>query len=738
MNPSIHKKIKKYVLYISTVFFLVFGLHIGYTYLYDWAESIPEEWGTISEAIIWSFPHLNPLLPSNDHNAYINGLLYRSMLEYSTKSEWFESDLVSCSLEDLLYIECILENNLRWSDGSPITTEDIKATFNIISKTKVNPIIASLLENTVIETTEDSISFSNSNKDINFLHIFLQPILPASVIEELDSENIEGKFSEINGIYSWRFVLSNISQDETIGITKITFWKNEQYFWNPLFINFLILNLFRDEAHFLKNKNSFNIFNDKSTIVGESIPRLKKYPYTLSQFVWVFFNTETLAWELRPILSSAIEREDYISGIWESNILPAYNPFLSSTNIDSRDDPIDITKFLSGKAYYSKTDLLKDALLWEEAESITNTPLVSEEASPAQVQEVKRQEDLNYVNSPTNKKYSFVSEDNILVSWRVDNWVDAVYINDYKLTGYSAGESIFYYRLSESFETIEQWENTYTIYFEVDGEKKEIETFVYIYNTDTEALEKIESEYFSQVETSEENTSSEQENTESYKRISDLSSAEIGELDDRFYYDTDGNPRSIRVLYSQNDNYMAQSALILKEQIESIGIKVNLESKDLGDITVGLRNETLEYDMMLLWINLWYFSSNIFPYFHSSQIKNGYNIANFKKLSLDILLEELKSNNLSVEKREELEEKMLDIMREESVVKVLYTPNISLLVDRNIKNFSLPAYLPDEKHRSFPLTDSYLSEKKIINSENKWFFGFIRYIFSNLLKLPNE
>lgn len=145
----------------------------------------------MSEAIIGSFPLFNPLVPNSDHNAYINGLLYRSMMEYSTVSGTFETDLVSCNTENLLYIQCTLENNLTWSDGSEITPEDIKATLSIISQTKVNPIIASLLEGTTIETTKDSISFSNVSKDINFLQIFLQPILPASVVERLDTSNIE-------------------------------------------------------------------------------------------------------------------------------------------------------------------------------------------------------------------------------------------------------------------------------------------------------------------------------------------------------------------------------------------------------------------------------------------------------------------------------------------------------------------------------------------------------------------
>jgi len=731
VTDIIKVKIKKYVLYISTVFFLVFWIHLLYSYLYEWAESIAEEWGTVSEAIIWSFPHLNPLLPSNDHNDYINSLLYRSMLEYSTESENFENDLVSCNLSDLLYIECILENNLRWSDGSPITTNDIKSTLNIITKTKVNPIIASLLEESTIEITDDSISFSNTKKDINFLHIFLQPILPAKVIEELDSENIEWKFSEINGIYSGRFILSNISQDETVGITKITFGKNDQYFWNPLYIQFLILNLFRDEAHFLKNKNSFNIFNDKNNIIGESIPRLESYPYTLSQFVGTFFNTEKLDSEFRSYISGIIEREDFIKQIGKNNILPAYNPFLSSTNIDTNNSSYDIWEAMNAEWYYTKKDLLKNVLLNQKNEE---TKIISNEATLITPREnpKKVQWNLEYITSPSTDIYNFISEDNILVSGRVDPGVEAIYINDYKLSGFTPGDDIFYYRLLESYDSITPWENSYTVYFETDGVKQNIETFHYIYNSNEEELQEIEDGYFS---VSEEVISIEEESNtleESSSINTDLSVSVTEQLDERYYYNAQWETKTLKIVYAQTDAYMDTTLEIISGQLTNVGLNTEIAWMSLWDITVWLRNETLEYDLLIIWINLWYFSSNIFPYFHSSQVQNGYNIANFKKLSLDILLEELKSNNLSVEKRTELEEKMLDIMKEESIVKVLYTPNISLLVDKNIKNFFLPSYLPDTEHRSYPLTKSYLSEKRIIEKNSKWIFGFIWYIFGNL------
>lgn len=757
MSDSIAKKLKKYVLYISIIFFVTSGSHLIYSYLYDGSTSEAIEGGTVSEAIIGAFPHFNPLIPSNDHNSYINGLLYRSMLQYSPSSNNLETDLVNCNLDNLLSIECTLQPNLVWSNGNKITSYDIKATLDIIRETRVNPIIASLLEDTTIEVTDDSISFRNGTKDINFLQVFLQPIIPEEVVNTLDLENIDGKFSQIWWIYSGRFILQNISQDETVWITKVTLWKNEDYFWNDIFIQFLIINLFQDEAHLLKNRNSFNIYNDKENIIGNTIPRLNSFEYSLSQFVWSFLNTESISQELRKYILSNISRESVLQTIGDNRVSAAYNPFLSDYNIDSKvSNDFSLNTYFEWKWYYSKTELLKSALALRtqqqqqiSAETLTRI-LQEQEALKQQQEEASKitQEDLQYLKTPNNKKYSFVSEDNILIEWRVPEWVDSVFINDYKLTGFTAWDDVFYYRLLEEFDSISEWENSYEIYYETGKEKQLMEEFFYIYYTDEEKLSEVEANFFTtDIESSEETVEWEEsttwENNEEITVddtgiisdiITSLNPEQIQQLDERFYYTPDGEAFTLKLLYSQSDPLITSSANDISLQLNSKGINVDLVGVSLWDITSGIRNDSLEYDIVLLGINLGYFKSNMYPYLHSSQVVNGYNFANFKKLGLDILLEELKSNNLSATKREELEVKILEILEEENIIKVLYTPKAYLLVDKNIKNYTFPDFLPDTRHRYLPLLESYLTEKKIINKDDKgvvWFFGYLIRIFNS-------
>jgi hypothetical protein len=136
--------------------------------------------------------------------------------------------------------------------------------------------------------------------------------------------------------------------------------------------------------------------------------------------------------------------------------------------------------------------------------------------------------------------------------------------------------------------------------------------------------------------------------------------------------------------------------------------------------------------MILAGINLGYFPFNLFPYFHSSQVKNWYNFSNIRKTSLDILLEELKWDTLPRTRIEPIQKKVLEILEKEQVIKTLYTPKINILIDKNIKNTTLKQYLPNKSLRSEILSNMYILDKKIINFENKSLKDFLTFIIKKL------
>lgn len=137
--------------------------------------------------------------------------------------------------------------------------------------------------------------------------------------------------------------------------------------------------------------------------------------------------------------------------------------------------------------------------------------------------------------------------------------------------------------------------------------------------------------------------------------------------------------------------------------------------------------------MIITGINLGLFDYNIFPYFHSGQAKVGFNFSKLKNISLDVLLEELRSRQLDPERLTALKTQILDILKKESVVKPLYSPFYPISIDKNLKGIGDTEHLPYVSHLFDVIKNGYIKESRTINSKNKSIFGFIQWVFQFVL-----
>jgi len=738
-------KLKKYLFLISIIFLVSSLFHLIYIFLYTDAKTIPVKWGTISEWLIWNFPSLNPLKNLSWNNQYIVWLLYRSLLKYDLEQNKIIWDIANCDISTLVNIECYINDDAKWSNWEKITAEDIYSTYDLIKSTNSNIIISSLLEDTKIEYKDNIITFKNNKQDINFLNVFFQPILSKKTIDSLSKENIFWNFPTTWIEYSWSFKISNVSSDLSLWVSKIILDKNEYYSkWN---ISKVIINIFPNINTFLKNKQSVNVFNDDDNIIWWSVPRLQSYKYTLPQYVWLFINQNKVTnLELRNYIFNKINSDNLVELLWKDNFVAVNNPYLWENKIEKEATIKNFESIMKSLWYTKKSKKIEDLVPQEEVKTQNTSTWVS-------IEKIK-DEDLNislfqkeseFIVKPTYvEKYNFVTKEDILLEWIAWNNVEAVYINDYKLTDFKAWDTSFFYRLKTSNWNFKEWKNNYKIYFVIAWEKifKEEVNFMLYTNKDTlnkqEALF-VKELYQKDIEAKIKAKEVDQEKAaiaenEKEKEISNLNKEEfekVNKLDENIYYDKDLNPFTLRLYYLNTEKALDQTANFVKNSLKELWIEIELVPFDLNNVAKVLANKD-DYDMVLTWVNLWYFDFNIFPYFHSSQSKNWYNFSNVKKTSLDILLEELKSNILSDEKIKENQKKILEILKEEQVIKTLYTPKINLLVDKNLKNELIYDKIPNKYLRSYILNSSYIKEDKIINFENKSIINFVKFIFKKL------
>ncbi len=754
------EKLKKYLFMISVVFFSFSLFHLISVFLYHDAKLEAVPGGSISEWIIGNFPHLNPLKNGTENDKYILSLLYRSLLKYDIENGKIVSDIANCDISNITYIECYLKDNMYWSNGEPITTADIVSTYTLLKNTEVNPIAASLLQDTTIEQNDSVIIFNNTKEDVNYLNIFFQPIAPKQLLDTITEEQLTSNFSWIDEVYSGQYVIKNISQDQTIGITKIVLEKNFLYTDNPILIDQLVLKIFPNISTFLKNKESVNIFNDTSHIISNSIPRLEKYSYILPQYVSLFINQENIpSLQIRSAIWNAIQIAPLLETLWENNFTGVSDPYLDSRETNNAAVIADISSAINELGYYRKKKIIADF-----ERNFKNQNTISNEASTQTGSQNNTPEsiiwsikDLSQLNSiddfqepsitiqePTFiEKYNFITKDDIVLKGRVLEWTQAVYVNDYKLTGFEPGDTFFAYRLRESFQNIIEGKNIYSIYFELiwengELEKRSIEDITILYHKNKAQLEQATEELFQELKAweiekqnilqkqkeLEEQTSNtlKQENIEYITQINALN-----KLDDSLYYNDDGEIFSLNFYYIDTEKELQATAEYIETVLWNMWIQLNMFPVSVNGLVSVLDNKNA-YDIMLAGVNLWYFDDNIFPYFHSSQVKNGYNFSQIRKTSLDILLEELKSDIVNADRAADIKKKIINILNEEKVIKTLYTPNVYLLVDKKIKNIRFPEYVPFWSLRWNVLDNIYIQEKKYIQFENKSVWAFFKFL----------
>lgn len=720
-------KLKKYLFLISILFFVLLISHLYYTFLYSDSKYVATKWWTVSEWLIWDFPSLNPLKTLDWNNKYLVSLLYRSLLTYDLSKWKIVWDIANCDISNVKNVECFLNDNIFWSSWEKITTKDILLTYEILKNSDVNKVMSSLLEETEIEENWNTIIFKNKKEDINFLNIFFQPILSVETINSIWTDNLFWDFPTHNQIYSWDFKISNISSDMTIWITEILLERNPYYNnWN---ISKLIIKLFPNTNSLLSNKDKINIFNDTSNLIWESVPRLWNYKYTLSQYVSLFLNSEKISdINLRNYILNKINRENLLKIIWESWYKKVINPYLSDINIEKEIEEKNFEKIMEDMWYNKKSKII------EKYTPIKNT--YSNEAKiekkPKKIKDEELvidsfQKDLEYIKNPEVKKYNFTTKDNLLIEWIANSYVSEVYINDYKLSWYKSGDLKFYYRLKESYNSINTWINEYKIYFVENWEKIEKEEFIYIYEKDNDKLEETKKEFIKNKIIEQRKIEEKIKEEEVLIEIDKWVLQKLTTLSDSLYYNKDLESFSLNLFYLSWEKVLEDTANFIKNSLLEIWVNVIIKPISLNELWKTITDKS-SYDIIIAWINLWYFDYNIFPYFHSSQAKSWYNFSNIKKTSLDILLEDLKS----IWDKKETKEKILEILKNEQIIKTLYTPKINLLIDKNIKNIIVPEKLTDKTDRRIIFNNMYVKWENIINFKDKWALKFINFLYKKL------
>ena len=154
--------------------------------------------GTYTEGTIGKVNSLNPLFATTSSEKTLSKLLFATLLTVDYSGNPGLGLASSIDISDSGKVWTIkLRDNLKWSDGEPITNEDVLFTTSLIQNPAVSSIYSSNLVNVKIAETEDGrISFTLPSAYADFDTALYIPILPKHILGDIPAKTLlEHSFS---------------------------------------------------------------------------------------------------------------------------------------------------------------------------------------------------------------------------------------------------------------------------------------------------------------------------------------------------------------------------------------------------------------------------------------------------------------------------------------------------------------------------------------------------------------
>lgn len=334
---------------LGVILVIVGSIGAGSIALARHITSVPKEGGEYIEAIVGQPKYINPLFTEgNDVDADVASLVYAGLFrradDLSLVPDLAESYTVS---DDKKVYTVTLRKNLQWSDGEPLTAEDVVYTFDLIQNPDVGSPLFAAFQGIQVEKVDDqTVRFTLKEPFIPFLDSLTVGILPEHIWGNNTPSTIRLAQNNLQPVGAGEWQFSKLVKGNTGKIDSFSLVANPHYHGDKPYIKTVTFKFFDDyqgasEALRAQTVDALNFvppgIQDKLTSKN-----LLSYHLQLPQYTALFFNqtAEPLLKEdaLRLALAQVIDKKRIITealgGLGEvisGPILPGSTGFSTTT-----------------------------------------------------------------------------------------------------------------------------------------------------------------------------------------------------------------------------------------------------------------------------------------------------------------------------------------------------------------------------------------------------------------------
>lgn len=314
------------IAFLALIILLIVGLTAFLRQLdKELSVEVPKRGGVIREGVIGTPRFVNPVLAISDADRDTAMLVYSGLMRVGEDDRLMPDLAESYEIsDDGLCYKFALKPDLKWSDGEPITTDDIIFTIEQIKNRLVqSPKRASWEGVEMKKINERNINFCLPKSYAPFLENTVTGILPKHTWQDILPEQMPLSDFNIKPAGSGPYKIKKISKNSAGIITSYTLEVNENFCLEKPFIETIILKFYPSEKKLLEAYKNGEIENLSAVspqnvlTAGKENSFLKTY--NLPRVFGVFFNQTNAPLltdgVLRKALNLAVDKERIIKEV---------------------------------------------------------------------------------------------------------------------------------------------------------------------------------------------------------------------------------------------------------------------------------------------------------------------------------------------------------------------------------------------------------------------------------------
>ncbi len=364
--PSVLSWTERYLLIAFVTLFVAGAVFISVDAYLDATTVVPAEGGTYQEGIHGELRIINPLYASSDTERDIVELLFSGLLKHTANGVLQPALASGYSVsEDGTTYTFKLKKGLEWSDGRPLTAEDVVWTVQTMQDPQYQSArLADWLDVRVEKEDKHTVRFHLKQPYYSFPELATFKVLPKHVWQDVPPQNFHLSPHNIRPVTSGPYVVSEIQQDELGFIKTLKLQQNEHYYGTEPHIPRVTLRFFESERVIRENSHSLDGFALQPPVTS-SPPRFVEHTATIPRYFAVFLNQKQADVleqpNIRRALRFATDKRTLVTEALQGQGDPIHTP-LSDTAL-----PTVTATTSSNGAATSTYDLAQAKILLEEA-----------------------------------------------------------------------------------------------------------------------------------------------------------------------------------------------------------------------------------------------------------------------------------------------------------------------------------------------------------------------------------